>query len=1346
MRSYHRNNVLKKHVRYFLLFFSVAACVLSLGLIFGLKSYASPSVFNPDVELEALNSNGTVDTNPSFKVTQTYHMQLSAILPTAQDVENEGKAFAMGAQVAGGVESTALGMLGTWAVNQQYAPTLAGINLSEQYNATSNNSVGVEENIITQAIGGISTSGLNSATNVWSGAGEGWTLTFNSSAISFLEQYGHKAATAQTPTASATGLQPGDRFGITFYIKISSSTQSSKNKLTAYSGFAGSATQNPSSWSSLSTSSINMAPPETKNEGDLNVELGQIKEGLFEKDQALSAPQGSSLDFQATSSLPDPSSMTDQSSYFAFKLLPSLGLNLTNLQSAKVAGIPLSSLDAGWKEETSSGSDSTVEGGRFAYWVLELSAADILQIEKDGFAPASSSQPQASTPGIKVGSPFALTFSGQLSSNPPQTSYLRAITGLKSQTAWSRVSPSPAQIAISLEGSAEEQPQEEMEINLLNSDGLVETSSPYYYSTKLETTSDSSTMLNSSTGKFRFQVVITLPNPADMKGNESALVIKNIPGQGLALPNPEYILTNISASYSQNGQFSIAGQPIGSDKLKPTFKTSCENTVAMIEGSQEGSSYWELVLTPLEIEEIEQYGSGPATPSSPQGASGLQPGDKFAIVFNGFVTNKASGVVTDQLQLSWASQSSSDLEEESQQVISTQSVSLYPQTLTVAPAANLNVLDQGYINQNPYTGLQTPITYQLEAALPNPSQMTGKYSTFSLTDAPRSGVSVENPEESPSDFEIAGLPLLSVPGIKVSSSSTNEWLEGNEAKSQSFTVELSASSVEYLEKYGYSPATRSAQASKTPAINPGSLFALTFSGELNSSAPLQHSNCFNTAYSFYKGNEDGQSYEEKSTLASVGVKYNGISTSLSAQLNVVNQSTGLLERNPVYAPGEPIEFQLTLTLPDPASLINTSAAAQSLTIPGWYGVQVSPGEGMEVETFLSNSTYVAGMEYQGNSTLQGDSTVFGGLSPQQQEDNQQYISGSSSNSPTIPSKDSTYWGMAFNSAGVKYIEENGEAAATFSSKAYKPVGGLKPGDKFAITFYGELSSGVTGASNALYGFAGYQSNFPQDPGMSSGWWILCNGQGASTVNYLPTNELWKYERGSYKSATLYVSALQVPSPVSTIQVIQNGKVQENPSYPQGNPIDFQVSSTLPSSENMVGNYSYLRIEITPESGISLYNGALASNSQYLTVGGSPLSSVPGVKILSSSSSASIENPESVSIIFSPSSISYLVSKGLAQAGSVEIDAVGYLNQNASQTPKSNNIEATSFLAPSVSGDFSLQSEQSEISVQEEEEISIKNLPFTGDKYISMFMLSVFSVLLFAAGVGAWEINKKFRRE
>ena len=175
---------------------------------------------------------------------------------------------------------------------------------------------------------------------------------------------------------------------------------------------------------------------------------------------------------------------------------------------------------------------------------------------------------------------------------------------------------------------------------------------------------------------------------------------------------------------------------------------------------------------------------------------------------------------------------------------------------------------------------------------------------------------------------------------------------------------------------------------------------------------------------------------------------------------------------------------------------------------------------------------------------------------------------------------------------------------------------------------------------------------------------------------------------------------------------------------------------------MVGNYSYFRIEISPESGISLYNGALATNSQCLTVGGTPLSSVPGVKILRSSSSF-IENPESISVIFSPDSVSYLVSKGLAKSGRLQIEVVGYLNRNAFQAAQSNKIGAYSYLAPSASGDFFLQSEQSEISVQEEE-ISIESLPYTGDRYMGMFMLSVFSVLLFAAGVGAWEINKRFK--
>ena len=97
MGSGFRSNAYKKRIRYFLLFFSVAACIIGLALILGLKSYASVGSFNPDVRLDVLNSNGTVDTDPTFKASQTYHVQLSATLPTVQEVQNEGKDLAVGA-------------------------------------------------------------------------------------------------------------------------------------------------------------------------------------------------------------------------------------------------------------------------------------------------------------------------------------------------------------------------------------------------------------------------------------------------------------------------------------------------------------------------------------------------------------------------------------------------------------------------------------------------------------------------------------------------------------------------------------------------------------------------------------------------------------------------------------------------------------------------------------------------------------------------------------------------------------------------------------------------------------------------------------------------------------------------------------------------------------------------------------------------------------------------------------------------------------------------------------------------------------------------------------------------
>ena len=178
---------------------------------------------------------------------------------------------------------------------------------------------------------------------------------------------------------------------------------------------------------------------------------------------------------------------------------------------------------------------------------------------------------------------------------------------------------------------------------------------------------------------------------------------------------------------------------------------------------------------------------------------------------------------------------------------------------------------------------------------------------------------------------------------------------------------------------------------------------------------------------------------------------------------------------------------------------------------------------------------------------------------------------------------------------------------------------------------------------------------------------------------------------------------------------------------------------------MVGNYGYFRLQITPKSRIGICNGALAQNSQYFTVDSVPLSSAPGVKILSSSSSASIESPNGISVIFAPAAINYLISKGLAKTGSLEVEAVGFLNQDASFAAGSNQISAASYLDPSATGTFSLQSQQSEIGAEELRAASIRSLPYTGIQKASMFMVAVFGVLLMAAAAGALKISEKFKR-
>ena len=85
------------------------------------------------------------------------------------------------------------------------------------------------------------------------------------------------------------------------------------------------------------------------------------------------------------------------------------------------------------------------------------------------------------------------------------------------------------------------------------------------------------------------------------------------------------------------------------------------------------------------------------------------------------------------------------------------------------------------------------------------------------------------------------------------------------------------------------------------------------------------------------------------------------------------------------------------------------------------------------------------------------------------------------------------------------------------------------------------------------------------------------------------------------------------SPTDTLQVVKDGKPQATPSYPRNAPIDFRITFSLPESSKMVGNYGYYRLGIDLKSGVSIYNGSLAENAAYFTVGEKPLTSKPGLK-------------------------------------------------------------------------------------------------------------------------------------
>ena len=121
-------------------------------------------------------------------------------------------------------------------------------------------------------------------------------------------------------------------------------------------------------------------------------------------------------------------------------------------------------------------------------------------------------------------------------------------------------------------------------------------------------------------------------------------------------------------------------------------------------------------------------------------------------------------------------------------------------------------------------------------------------------------------------------------------------------------------------------------------------------------------------------------------------------------------------------------------------------------------------------------------------------------------------------------------------------------------------------------------------------------------------------------------------------------------------------------------------------------------------------------------------------MLSSSNSPELKGGQSLTIAFTPVSISYITSSNLSSSENLEVDFVGFLNQNASFKADSNQIASVSSFSSSPLGEYSLQSTSSEVSIQEEKE-DTQSLPLTGGKGgVLILLLSLVIVLMSAAGM------------
>lgn len=712
--------------------------------------------------------------------------------------------------------------------------------------------------------------------------------------------------------------------------------------------------------------------------------------------------------FQVTTTLPSASELGQNT--LDIRLAAGEGITIENATSSAVTigDIPCSDI-TGCSVVSSNNQASTLEGGANTYWTVRLTAASITYLLQHGMNPTTSSAYGGTsqlTAGSQVGVMYAATLTSS-TSNATLTAQASIVSPdgtvlQKSATSTITVEPLNTQISVSIPGN---------------------TSSSHPQAQK--------------GAVFNYKIAVPLPNP------NSANLTSQFYYYGIELkvgPGVEVLNVNASSTSTAGGNSSLGNPETGIRIGGFSYQELSKESGGMyVDGSSTNqvltggtSSYWRLDLTQSQISYIVSQGSddGYATVL----------GQYFYIIVPAMLTTNVSrqngATVTAIVGWDQPGSTSNSYTWLANNPCS-DSVTVYPYPIDVLPTADVELLDkENEVSQGTHYIIPgTTQSIQVLTHVPNPSQMTGANSEYTITVSSSQGIQIPNGASwSTSDqqdslstkIQIAGLALKDFPSIQITGSP-------NGTGDTSWTIHLNAADIHYLEQFGESPASTTYTAENTHGLAVNDLFAVTFPAILTSQAPDRgNSITAHTAYTSTDGTVSHQSADDSLYLEKSPVQPPEMS------LHIIG-SNGLIAPPPVSEDiFQTFTYQLRMTLPNPAEMTGAYSVYQIADYPqtdielqnaaisqNWSSIKIAgiPLSTLKEKVGLGLSSTVTSAMIQGETD--------------------------SNNS----------WTITLTPADIEYIEAHGVSPATATS----PEGttpGLKPGDPFALTIEGYIDDSL----------------------------------------------------------------------------------------------------------------------------------------------------------------------------------------------------------------------------------------------------------------------------------------------